>query len=728
MPDNIGITSDVGTWAAVAFAILALIGIIGPYLALQAALSDTNRAMNAIQDRDQKYISRGWHLWNGLYIFRKIKVPDLAPAYKSNELEVEPLVKEARRAAQGRWVLRPTEFARWNTGWAKLAELLQAYQVRDGVTNTPVELGVAKEGGNLEVVNSRTALVVSKHWILLIGLLGRYGMRKDKGVLQMTGIRRNFQGERAEMRNFVSETERVEREPSDGFDRVIAKNWHKKHLRVALKYSRSDSNSESSSSESESESEIMKNIVIERGPYGGWKIQKQTESMIYGITGTIQAVGRNKGDWSYLTSIAFVPHTEREIFPRGRSEKSDRLSLQDQFWLAHGFLPCSSLGGQQTVISMESPEDTANDAGRSFRRRNLSNNKPAFQLREGSNDIPVSIGNAMRCLGIPPPLILQFLPIEPHEYIKFQLEKDNRENAENTSSRVSVEAEDTSSQASVEETEIISIISPESTTDSNNDFEVQGPWVHYPARGWVISKKDLSRVLRIILSFSWDEWGCLIWRDWFWSAVLKPATNILRRDDILCLDFTRAFGMKMPIKALGWHLGREFHPQKTLNYLAFDEALEELLKAEHVRPLRLALGSLFMIDGGFRRQVEKAIANLCKNIAEASSKDGLTTEQSQADDRSIQDAGIKKMDEECSKIEEKVKAIEKSLKDMEKAMSEYEQIKKVEHEEAKEREERNRGPVLGSELVRPIYTRMSLEHLSITTLKFFDISFERQVC
>lgn len=711
MPDNIGLTSDIGTWVAVAFAVLALIGIIGPYLALQAALSDTNRALNAIQDRDQKYVSRGWHLLNGLHVFRKIKVPNLAPAYRTNELEIEPLVKEARRAALGKWVLRPTEFVRWNTGWAKLAELLEAYEVRDGADNRPVELGVAKEGGTLEVVNSRTALVVSKHWVLLLGLLGRYGTRKDKGVLQMTGIRRNFQGERAEVRHFVGEGERVKRKPGVGFERVQVVERKKKRLFLAVEDDGSDS--EFLSDESESESEIVKDIVIERGRYGGWKIQKQTESMIYGITGTMQAVGRNKGDWNYFTSIAFVPHTQREIFPIAQVEHIDRLSLQDQFWLAHGFLPCGSLGSQQTVISMESPEDAAYDAGRLFRRRNLSKNKPAFRLQR-SNDIPVAIGNAMRCLGIPPPLILQFLPFEPDERVKFQPKNDNRENAE-----------DDSPKASVEETETASCFSSESTTDRNTDFEVQGPWVHYRDRGWVLWKKDLLRVLRILLGLNWDEWGCLIWKDWFWSAFLKPATNILRRDDVLALNFTRAFGIKMPIKALGWHLGRGFHPHKTVDYLAFHEALEGLLKAEHVRPLRLAIGSLFMIDGEFRRQIERAIANLYSNVADASTQAGLTIGQPQMDDKSRQEADLKKREEECSKIEEEANTIEKSIKDME-ALSEPELIKMRvwrESKEANEREMEFEEANWRKERLRDIFTRISLQDVSLATLEFFEIKF-----
>jgi hypothetical protein len=59
-------------WVAAFIAIVALVGIIGPYLALQASLSDSNRAMNAVQDTPEKYISCGFRVSKRLRIFRRI--------------------------------------------------------------------------------------------------------------------------------------------------------------------------------------------------------------------------------------------------------------------------------------------------------------------------------------------------------------------------------------------------------------------------------------------------------------------------------------------------------------------------------------------------------------------------------------------------------------------------------------------------------------------------------
>src|SRR4051794_5555171 len=42
-PSSIDVISTVGTWVAAALAIIALVGIVGPFLAIQAAKGDKNR-------------------------------------------------------------------------------------------------------------------------------------------------------------------------------------------------------------------------------------------------------------------------------------------------------------------------------------------------------------------------------------------------------------------------------------------------------------------------------------------------------------------------------------------------------------------------------------------------------------------------------------------------------------------------------------------------------------
>jgi hypothetical protein len=121
--------------------------------------------------------------------------PNLSPSYITNHPDTELLVPIG--ASTGLWTLKQVpDYHQWNSGWAKLAELIGAYCFREptGAPGSERELSTPN-GGSLEVVNSRTALVVHKQWILLLGLLGCYGKRTDTGVLQKTNIRRDLGGE-----------------------------------------------------------------------------------------------------------------------------------------------------------------------------------------------------------------------------------------------------------------------------------------------------------------------------------------------------------------------------------------------------------------------------------------------------------------------------------------------------------------------------------------------------
>lgn len=331
-PDPVELSSNIGTWVAAGLAIIALVGIVGPLLALQASASDKNRAMNAVQDEQQKYVSRGFRLTRGLRVFRRIRVPNLSLGYIANEPDTSPLVPSLR-AALGRWVLRPRDYLPWDSGWAKFSELIEAYEVRDETDNGLVDLCVPKTGGTLEIVNSRTALVVNKHWILLLGLLGRYGERVDKGILQMTGIRWDFEGERASIRHFSLQRKDLgQLEPE--FEWVRKKT---KHRHSSSGGAGSSDTSRTSNTSHDSRTRSRETVMaIRRSAYGTITLEETPQPTIYGITGTMQELGRHKGSWSYLTSISFVPHTAREIFRSGIRERNiiSSVPLLASLWLS----------------------------------------------------------------------------------------------------------------------------------------------------------------------------------------------------------------------------------------------------------------------------------------------------------------------------------------------------------------------------------------------------------
>ncbi|KAF4996987.1 hypothetical protein FDECE_12226 [Fusarium decemcellulare] len=500
-PDLIDLTGNIGTWVAAGMAIIALVGVVGPLLAIQASMSDRNRAMNAVA-QPQKYISRGIRLTKGLRVFRRIRVPDLAPGYITNEPDKSPLAATLHLAL-GRWALRPAEYTPWGPGWAKFSELIEAYEIRDETSNAPVELGVPATGGSLEIVNSRTALVVHKHWIMLLGLLGRYGDRADKGMLQKTGVRRDIEGERASIQRFqfprkaVEEKRRAPRRgrsscysgtsvSSSGFDRD------------------SDSDSDSNSN-SDSDAQPI-GIVMRRSKYGVITFGPSPQPTIYGITGAMEALGRHKGSWSYLTSISFVPHTAREIFASGVRERQEHCSLQTLFWLAHGFLPHGGTReGRQTVVSLEGPGPL--DVGLDHPEC-LSDDWPAYSLQE-SDEIPVSMGLMMRRLGIPEPKVLQFLPVNAatqEKRITEALEEKTRN-------------EDTASEA-----------------PALSSLTVTDLWVYYSRPSqyqfYAFRKTDMERVLTLILTLEWDDWGFLILKDKLWISLLRKTVDILEVEEL----------------------------------------------------------------------------------------------------------------------------------------------------------------------------------------------------
>ncbi|KAK3358140.1 hypothetical protein B0T25DRAFT_580072 [Lasiosphaeria hispida] len=267
--------------------------------------------MDAIKDEPGKYASHGFKLTHGLRVGRRVQVPNLSPSYITNHPDTMLLLPPS--ASTGHWTLQQRV--------GKTAELIGAYRFRKPAGTVQRELEVPEtRNGSLEVVNSHTALVVHKQWFLLLGL-GRYGTREDAGVLQTTGIRRDLGGEVAKIRIFkpiIPSSNRPRRPFREADNRSISRDGI---LAQAL-----------------------------QTPWGGWTMQLPTKP-IRGITGSLLSLGRQRGSFSQLTSISFVPHTACQIFGSGVLQKEEVLSLHTFFWLAHGFLPTNAfVNGKEVVI------------------------------------------------------------------------------------------------------------------------------------------------------------------------------------------------------------------------------------------------------------------------------------------------------------------------------------------------------------------------------------------
>ncbi|KAF2256033.1 hypothetical protein BU26DRAFT_598818 [Trematosphaeria pertusa] len=153
------IASAVGTWLAAGLALVALLGIITPWLLWRALRSERHNALKAVDDPSQLFVSRGLRIWRNTRILKRVRVPKLTDApqlppgfvgHKHDDLLRDPPSK---------------------TGWVTFCSALRAFSLP----------GSNDRNGELVIKNWETWQPIHKLWILIFGLLGRYGEREDKG-------------------------------------------------------------------------------------------------------------------------------------------------------------------------------------------------------------------------------------------------------------------------------------------------------------------------------------------------------------------------------------------------------------------------------------------------------------------------------------------------------------------------------------------------------------------
>lgn len=556
MASNVGsveVSSDVGTWVAAFFAVFALVGVIAPWLALQAAFSDKNRALNSIRDVPQKYVTRGLRVSRRFYLMRRIHVPDLSPIYVSNDPSLPILISPP--IASNIWTLSSTRYGDWNTGWAKLCELIQAYDVHDVESGNKIPLDIPP-GGNLEIVDGSTALVVSKYWILLVGLLGRYGKRNDRGILQKSSIRRDMDGERASIRQWLGD-ESASESSVDGRSLI----------------------SRTRSSNPSLDNTGLVNATAYRVQHGNWKLTNIPLPKLYGITGDIQFLGRLRGSWRHFTSVSFDPHSMSEIMIPEVTSKREVLPLRTLFWLAYGFLPHPY--ESNVIISLEDPPDALHQAR--GRRRRL---RKYFRLLE-ANYMPSSIGKAMRQLSLGAVKVMQFLEVPA----------------------VSNEDESPGNELGIDHGDTNSFGYDD---DESTNISVDGDWVVFESplaptgTSIYLFKSDVEKMITALLYLNWDPWGYLVWRrncD-IWKGLLYRAMDILDNDEFTTSDILRGFEGETHYDDIEWNAPSELDASETERIVRVETALSDFLSRPETRPFRIPLATLFILDTSFQEFVK----------------------------------------------------------------------------------------------------------------------------
>ncbi|KAF4503088.1 hypothetical protein FAGAP_643 [Fusarium agapanthi] len=126
-------------------------------------------------------------------------------------------------------------------------------------------------------------------------------------------------------------------------------------------------------------------------------------------------------------------------------------------------------------------------------------------------------------------------------------------------------------------------------------LSIDGPWVRYSNSSQenfcLFRRRDFEKTLRLVLTVDWDNWGFSIWKDRFWISILRRTTSILKINEILASFIHKDWQIR----------------------LSFDKFLTDYLDTYDLRPLRVSLGVLYILNEQLRENSLKVYAYLCNN-------------------------------------------------------------------------------------------------------------------
>ena len=161
---NVDVASLVGTWVAAIVALVALIGIIGPVLVWRASRTQRHQALARVGRNNNGFLSRGIRAGPGIYLLVQVKVPHFKVApFLNHDYSID--------AAKLKYADSPSS-------WVNFASLLIAYNIQ------------CDRGNYLVIEEATTLLPVHRLWILCLGLVGRYGLRKGYERVRIPRVER----------------------------------------------------------------------------------------------------------------------------------------------------------------------------------------------------------------------------------------------------------------------------------------------------------------------------------------------------------------------------------------------------------------------------------------------------------------------------------------------------------------------------------------------------------
>ncbi|KAL4806515.1 hypothetical protein BDV18DRAFT_159687 [Aspergillus unguis] len=168
MADTLDLLGVIGTWAAVLLAIIALAGIIPAYLLYRRSQTDEYEAISLIDDKHHEYVSKGIALLPGRRFFRSVRVPNLVePPKLQAAAQDEPDANRVIEKIERQYNAEEISSA---TSWINFAHVLRAYGIS------------YPHDGKPKIEGTQALLRVHRGWILLLGIIDRYGHRSDSGL------------------------------------------------------------------------------------------------------------------------------------------------------------------------------------------------------------------------------------------------------------------------------------------------------------------------------------------------------------------------------------------------------------------------------------------------------------------------------------------------------------------------------------------------------------------
>lgn len=168
MSNALDLAGVIGTWVAVSLALVALLTLVPAYVLYKRSRTQVAKALSKVDDPSQRFVSSVFLF--GFLLRQTVRVPDLRDPPDLSIFENAKL--ENRPTADSLGPRKST------TGWVEFAQII-----------TAVFPGIRYGGSDLlDFADERTSLPVHNNWLLALGLLHRYSMRKDYGLPIGTAI------------------------------------------------------------------------------------------------------------------------------------------------------------------------------------------------------------------------------------------------------------------------------------------------------------------------------------------------------------------------------------------------------------------------------------------------------------------------------------------------------------------------------------------------------------